>query len=481
MFKLIKNELLKIFKRKNIYILMIVLTVIIVIYNFINPDQNKIGIENETTDRTMFPLPNNDIKQYIQVKVENDFSELYNSYENSSWQRYALNDELTIIQINNNIIDAKNEIKEYLRIINEYELNEKTTIKIDEYINANEKYNEYKRALDEGDWKKFVDIKIRNLYERKSNINLDYKLKDIETELEIYNFRLQYNIKYENNIQNEYLKQYRSNMNYYNLTDTTIEDKAKIELISYAIKNNIVLDISSSNSNLILNNKIDARNSFIKTFTHFDIIIVIVAIYISSIIITEETNRGTIKQLLIKPYKRNKIIISKIIACIITVIITIMFVITIQFIAGGIVFGFNSYKLGYIGYDYANGKIMIISLFNYIILVGLSKMPMYIMVIVFCMFIGTINNNIPMSIILSTIVFILAKSTIAEFSKIPTISIISRFLITNNWDFSIYLFGASSNINGVNVIFSTVIYIIYIVILLKLLVKKFEKKEINNI
>lgn len=483
MYNLIKNELVKIYKRKNVYILMGIIIIIIIIYNFINPDLNKTNLINSSTDRSIVPLQDKytNMEQYIIAKVENDFSILYNTYRCDSWQRYALNEENSIIFMNGKTIDIKNDIKKCLKIIEEYDFDYNSSVKIDDYAKAKKMFNEYKNALDSDDWKKFVDTKIKNLSEIKKSVILDYQLNEINIELEIYNYRLKYNIQYGNNIQNEYLDQYRNVKNYYSITNSNIEDKAKVELIKYAIENNIVLDISPSNYNIILNNKTDARNAFIRVFEHFDIIIIIITIYISSITINEEINRGTIKQLFIKPHKRRKILVSKIIACIIT-IITVMFVVIItQFVVGGIIFGFESYKIGYIGYDYNNQEIFRIKLFNYILLKGLTKLPMYIMSAVLCMLIDILNNNTAISMITSIIIFLLGKSIIADFSKIHIISIVSRFFITNNWDFSIYLFGGQSYVDGINLSFSLIIYMIYLLFILKILVVKFKNKEIYNL
>ena len=45
MINLLKNELIKIFKRKSIYFLFIVSIISIIIYNYLNPDQNIIVTE----------------------------------------------------------------------------------------------------------------------------------------------------------------------------------------------------------------------------------------------------------------------------------------------------------------------------------------------------------------------------------------------------------------------------------------------------
>lgn len=334
-------------------------------------------------------------------------------------------------------------------------------------------------------------MKIKNLEERKSSENLSAsEIEEINFEIDIYQLRLNNNINFDYNIQNQYLEQYKTN--YYNLQsiklnsnaesqayiDSNINQyKSKMSLCKYAIENNIEYDISNEN-NLIYDNKIDARISLIRTFKHFDLIIIIIAIYISSTIITEEINKKTIKSLLSKPHKRTTILISKIIACIITIIVSMIFIVIIQYFVGGCIFGFDSYNLDYIGYNYNNGQIFTMSLLTYILIVGLSKLNMYMMVIIFCIFIGTFNKNIAMSMILTLIIFLVGDTIIAEWSKVESLSVITRFFITNNWDFSIYLFGNTSDISGVNLWHSIIIYLIYFILLFKLSVNKFNKLEI---
>ena len=256
--------------------------------------------------------------------------------------------------------------------------------------------------------------------------------------------------------------------------------KANMSLCKYAIENNINYDISN-NDNLITDNKIDARISFIRTFEHFDIIMVIIIIYISTTIVTEETNKGTIKGLLTKPHKRSTILLSKILACTITTIIAMVIVLITQFIVGGVIFGFDSYKLDYIGYNFNNEQVFTMNLFIYNILVGISKLPMYIIMILFCIFIGVVSNHTSMSMIVTLIIFLISDTVLKEWSKVETLSLITRYFITNNWDFSIYLFGGISNISGVTLISSIFIYIVYMIILLALSIYKLNKKEINNV
>ncbi len=498
MIKLIQNELIKIFKRKSIYFLLILSAIVIVVYNNMNPDQNTIESFNSNTksvpiDGMEAALENmkDNMEDYIRQKASIDFWKLYNTFEEGSWQRYALKEESAGHVVNNVYTDYNLDINMYLYNINDYEFDLNSQISLETYNDSKIKYNEYIESLNSNNWKNFVNLKIKNLEERKSSENLSAsEIEEINFEIDIYQLRLNNNINFDYNIQNQYLEQYKTN--YYNLQsiklnsnaesqayiDSNINQyKSKMSLCKYAIENNIEYDISNEN-NLIYDNKIDARISLIRTFKHFDLIIIIIAIYISSTIITEEINKKTIKSLLSKPHKRTTILISKIIACIITIIVSMIFIVIIQYFVGGCIFGFDSYNLDYIGYNYNNGQIFTMSLLTYILIVGLSKLNMYMMVIIFCIFIGTFNKNIAMSMILTLIIFLVGDTIIAEWSKVESLSVITRFFITNNWDFSIYLFGNTSDISGVNLWHSIIIYLIYFILLFKLSVNKFNKLEI---
>ena len=184
--------------------------------------------------------------------------------------------------------------------------------------------------------------------------------------------------------------------------------------------------------------------------------------------------------MLIKPHKRSTILLSKIIACIITLIITIIFIIITQYIVGGIIFGFNSYEIKYIGYDYNNDQIIVMNLFKFVLLTALLKLPMYIIIILFCIFMGVINNHTSMSMILTLIIFIIASTILKEWSKVESLNIITRYFVTNNWDFSIYMFGQISDISGITLYGSIINCLIYLLIMLFIIINKFKNKEIYN-
>ncbi len=491
MINLLKNELIKIFKRKSIYFLFIVSIISIIIYNYLNPDQNIIVTE-KTEDMNYINVQNetikNNVESYIYSLAYNDFAEMYNNlFDENSWQRYALNKERNGYSYE---IIYDQDIMEYLINIKDYEYNKNTQVTEKTYEISKSKYNQYIDVLKSNDWKKFVELKIKNLEEKKNTQTFSVEeLKEINFEIDWYHLRLNNDINYGNTILNYYLNEYREDYYIIIYKESYIENKAqfdvrelneykaRLELNKYAIENHIEYDISNE-ENLIINNKVDARIAFIRTFNHFNIILIIITIYISSTIITEEINKKTIKNMLIKPHRRISIIISKVLACMITIALSMFIISIVQFLVGGFIFGFESYSNRYIGYDMNNNKIFNINLLTYIIISGISKIPEYIIISLFCILIGLFNKNITMSMILTLIICLFANTVLVEWSKVDSLSNVTRFFITNNWDFSIYMFGNASYVNGLNLWNSIFIYGIYFILLLKLVVYKFKKIEI---
>lgn len=499
--KLIKNELIKIFKRKSIYILLFVSIIVIAVYNNINPDQNDRPLYTSDTknipisgmEQVLENISKDNIEEYIMQLVSINFWKLYNSFEEYSWQRYALKEEASISIIQDVYTDYNLDIIECLRKINDYENNPQTKVTSESYENTKEKYDKYVLSLNTDNWREFINLKIKNLEERKNNEELlKAEVDEIDFELEVYELRLKNNINFNYDFLNQYVYEYRNNhymfkaydLNVYStgnaISNNSINNyKTRMNLCKYAIENNINTDISNEN-NLIMDNKIDARIMLIRTFNHFDLIIVIIAIYLATTIVTEEVNKNTIKTLLTKPHKRSTILVSKIIACIVSVILAMIFVTFTQYVIGGIIFGFDSYNLKYIGYDLIIGKIVTMNLWKYITIIGLLKLPMYIIITVFCTFIGVLNNNTSMSMILTLIIFIVSSTVLTEWSKVESLSVITRYFITNNWDFSTYMFGQVSAISGVTLLGSIINFIIHLFLLVYFSIIIFNRKEIVN-
>lgn len=264
--------------------------------------------------------------------------------------------------------------------------------------------------------------------------------------------------------------------NYENLTNkekyTDIIERIKLE--EYAIDNKIEYNILVNSESKNIKLPADARNLLMKVFNNFDIIIIFIIVYISSTIISEEYINGTIKNLLIKPHTRIKILISKILTSISTVMFVAIFIIIFQYILGGILFGFDSYGLEAIRYNHITQNIDTMELVNYILLIFLCKIPMYILLNLIGLLFGTITSNVAINILLSLELYIASTIEIL-------INELSRYLFIYNWDISKCLFGSvykmALNLNIVQsiLILTTTTSIIFI-----LLIIIFKNKDIKN-
>ena len=239
----------------------------------------------------------------------------------------------------------------------------------------------------------------------------------------------------------------------------------RIKLEEYAIQNNIKYNIitNSENSNIKLPK--DARYLLIKLFNNFDILMIFIVIYLSSTIISEEYNSGTIKNLLVKPHKRIKIVLSKIVTAIFLTIIISILMVVFQYLLGGIIFGFDSYELESIKYNSLTNNIETMGLMQNTIITLLKKEPMYLLLSLVSMLFGIITNNIALNILISLGLYFISTM---EF----LINNITKYLFIFNWDLT------TNNI--INIAQSISICFISFLVIFILLIIIFKNKDISN-
>lgn len=259
------------------------------------------------------------------------------------------------------------------------------------------------------------------------------------------------------NIDNIYIDNYET-LNIQEEYTVIIE---RIRLEKYAIDNNINYNLLLKSENKNVNINVDARILLMRFFDNFEIIIIIITIFISSTIISEEYIKGTIKNLLIKPYRRIKILFSKIITNITIALIITIILMLFQYVIGGIVFGFNSYNLVAIIYNRVAETINSMSLFNYISLLFILKMLIYITFILVSLLFGLIINNIALNILFSLGLYFLIniKGTYTN-------------MIINNYNISECILG-----NSHNTIYFLLIIMITSILLISII---FNKKDTVN-
>ena len=416
-----------------------------------------------------------DVSLYVDLKTKLDVITLKEKYQINTWQYNKVNDYLYNILENINIYTYQ--IKDNILLKELEEQLEKLLIK-----------------FDEGNWKYFANNEIFNLeneifdLEKKLDISTqEYDRQEItklinnkNKELKILKYRLENNITYDNSYLNNSLSNYISNLEMVEYYEKKINNLSFVEKQEYQnIKENLEMDkyILENKQNY---NKQNNLNYQLRTIVDdYEIFIIIIVLLTAGTIVAEEFRDGTIKLLLIKPYSRGKILLSKYLATIIFMMLVILYLILLQLLIGGYIFGFSSLKLAVIVYNFNSGAIVEYNVFIYMIIRIITKLPMIIMILTISFSISTIINNVASSITIPLFIYVFSSSInylILQYNIIPL-----KYLVNVNWNFNNYLFGKIGEIEGINLKSSLVIFGGYFVAIAIITYINFKKKNIRNV
>lgn len=168
MISLIGNELKKVFKKKTIYILLIIIVGYILLANIMirvtdTGYQNYYYYEGDLEYYERYlsaldPDSNADKTEYIDTKCQIELLKLIKEYGNNSWQAYVINDMLR-----SNISTM---------VAHEYS----DEITEEAYTEAKANYDAALEKLNSDDWKYFVN---QDLEEINQSLNTQYQLKEV--------------------------------------------------------------------------------------------------------------------------------------------------------------------------------------------------------------------------------------------------------------------------------------------------------------
>lgn len=486
MSNLIKNELTKIFKKKAIYILLLVTLSFVIlsncIYKYFYKDSNFSYYSEGYVEyvkeaiKGLDPNKTSDTKMYIEYKTVLDVSDMMKEYSSDAWQ----------IQIIASTIEG------YINERNTYlygtEKDENQANKINEQI------NELLERLRNDDWKYFAneelqkaEEKVTLLQEEKKSTDDKQRLESIDSEitiakidLDVAKYRVDENIKYGSDYMNTALTNYKEQsykiiqMNN-SKEELTYEEKKDYndsieqkEISKYIIENHV--DIEKSN---------DLRGILSNFFNEFGLFIVVIIVMIAGTIVSEEFNKGTIKLLLIKPYSRNKILLAKFITVLIMIIFSIIMILGMELVVGGFIFGFESISVPVLQYNFDTNMLQEINVFSYLGIQIIMQLPSIILLATLSFALSTIFTNSPVSIALPLLGY-MGVAIINQLAIQYNIGFL-KYFVTLNWDFSQYLYGGIPLMQGLTPIFSGIICIIYFLIMIIPTFIIFKKKNIKNI
>lgn len=232
----------------------------------------------------------------------------------------------------------------------------------------------------------------------------------------------------------------------------------------------------------MIENRIDfleyknAKLNLLMFFENFDYIIIIILIIFSSTIFNNEFKNGTIKNLLINKYKREKVWLAKIIVLMIMLILMVILGVIAATIVGGLVFKETGFDIQTLIYNFNNGTIYTVNCLVMFLIKFLMKLPLFLVIISLSVFIGNVVLNPAISIVITIIIALFGNiiNNIAIENQIDFL----KYIVSVAVSFPEMVLGKLPAIYGVD-LFSciiTVVIFIYITIVGSYII--FKNKEI---
>ncbi len=486
MIRLIGAEFKKVFSKKAVYVMFI------------------IGFA--------FCILNNVIYRYMDNLNEFIFSEksYYQSEDEYNMQKEFLKD------VDYNNVDQK---KEYIAIKTDLEIFEYclkveswqcdyfvdnhfedvsslVMAKLQNSPNLTELENNYQNILNTINSMKWEELINQNIETEKSNLTmLKDKLSSLKTSREIASVQnaiyesesklLNLELRYKNNVRSNsddlanIIDNYTNNlMTVKRLElgsdlseedeDMLLEAKASYQLNKYYLDNDIIPENTSK-----------ANQSMSYFVGDYNLLIMIFIVIISGGIMADEYHKGTIKQLLIKPYKRTSILLSKFITTLLLIPIIVCVLMLLQIVVGGIINGFDFCSQPIILFNYAKEAVTSYNVFIYVLITFVSKLPYYILMALLSFAFSTIFGSTALATCAPLFIFFVGSVINAAINAFDFKWL--GWFITNIWDWTNYL--THSNLSGIlnSFQFCIVMSVIYFIVILSITTYLFNKKDIKNV
>ena len=481
MYRIIKNELIKIFSKKSLYIILLIAFLIIFFSNFFEVENQRsvenpyaLHYNNALDIKSTADLETNDgIEKYISGQTMIDvYKMIMDRYGINSWQEYV-----TIKIENSKIFEVLYNYK-YINNVERYNKENNTNIVISEDKEEIKKeYDNIIKLLDSNSWKEIASLLKKDfesqLFEN-NNVNSSIKLNIEEIDL-----RLKYDINFGYDYLNLAIEDYKiskENLSEFEMKkDLSYQEEIQRNELKEKLKTSEYIIKTKNDINNINTASYQISNMF--SLDNKQIYIVFICIIILSGIVSDEYNKGTIRKLLIKPYNRGKILFGKFMAAIITMLIISLIISSMVVIIECLRYGINTLNTQSIIYDFNNDRIIEMNIFSYLGLQFLMKLPMFIGMIIILLFISTIFGSSIITMALGFIIYFGGNTIINNPTILPEIA---KLLPNCNWDFSIYVFGKLPKIEGMNIEISMIICLVYYLILLIPTFIWFKNGDIKN-
>lgn len=232
-------------------------------------------------------------------------------------------------------------------------------------------------------------------------------------------------------------------------------------------------------NNINVNKTNDVRGILKNLFSEYGLFMIVMIVMVAGTIVSEEFNKGTIKLLLVKPYSRNKILLAKFLTVFIMIAFTIVAVVVMELLVGGIIFGLDSLSIPVLQYNFTSGSLEIMNIFTYLGIEIMTQLPKFILLATLAFACSTLFTNSAVAIAIPLLGYMSAdmiNMLIIQF-KVQFM----RIFVSLNWNLEEYLFGNLPKMEGMTCGFSVVICMLYFVAMVIPTFIAFKKKNIKNI
>lgn len=488
MINLLKNEYTKIFHKKSIYIILIIMFLFVVlvncIYKFSYDKEGYYKNDNYTESNVKYlkeqlkELDNkntSDVSSYISVKTDLDINELIEKYGINSWQSYVITNKLY------NIVSSINNAK--------YGINKDE----DELLILQKEYDLIIKKFKDNDWKYFVNIELKDTKDQLTELNktkakttdklelknLNSNIESLEKTKYILEYRIKNNISYARSYLNDALNEYSSMSNYEFNNKLDSSDTYDEKYQNYNNKSNLEINKYIFEHKVNANKTNDTRGMLKNIYGSFEIFIIVIITIISGMIVSEEFNKGTIKQLLIKPHTRFKILLSKYVVSISMILFAVLSLILMELLVGGVLFGYSSLSVPVVIYNFNSNVVQTYNIFHYLLILFIHKLPIYLLLSTLVFLIGVATTSSAISIVIGIIGYTI--SSLINMMALYYNVYILRYFPTLNWDLTQYMFGMIPQNKNLNFVLSIMMDIGYFIFMIIPIFIIFKKKNIKNI
>ena len=474
MIKLIKNELYKVFHKKLIYIVLII----------------AIGgsLFTSIVDKALTSASDEiDINIYRQsIKILEDEG----STGDESYAELKTSLAVTELRNQKNIKSGSPEDYYIIKTIGPLYRSYYTYLYVESVKDEN-RSNEIKEeldsllpTLDNFDWKEYINKNINEVNESMKidceDENNDQCLIDKAT-IKTLQYRLDNNIPLSFNSANSTLDTYTYSYDKYikNL-DKKDELLNHEELINKKSFEKDVKRIEYLMEHKILTNDYDdydTGSSFVSKFASPSFMALIVLLTLSASILAEEFNKGTIKQLLVKPFSRTKILISKYITVIIASIIFLFALnISTTIITGLFEGDLNTIFNNTVLFNYNTHSCFEMNNILYALYTFLYALPEIILLALFVFALSVLLTNTAFSLGMGFGAYVSSELFIAFMNKFKFLS----YMPTVNYNLTPYMFGGINIVAGLTLTKAIIVDVVSFVVLTILSIIVFKKKDIKN-